>query len=405
MSGWNLAVATVSAPAIVLGDYRLQTDVGTGAVTVAPVSAPPTQPPAPAVQPASIALDGTGISLIPSAEFGGLVPHAALLEYLLDVPIIAAEGIQMSLRSALGRLFTKVAADEAAIADISGNRIPALVSEASANAAADALRQAIQDAKDATQDTATAAAQLAAASAAMDIAAVADRVTALEGAPGFDSTALEARVTAAETAIGAKADQSAVDAALALKADQSSLLAVDARVTAEETATAAAVSRLDAVEAGVASKVAQADYDMYVASNDAAVALAQATATNAENAAADASTLAQAAEVKGLVSKLVVEDVSTAGISGAYWGETIGASLADKMDLGKLVNYIYDAPAAEITIPATVAGGAAAADSVRRLRNGHESAILAVSLGGVSYELMAGETFTFHFNGSAWRLA
>lgn len=364
---------------------------------MAPVSAPPTQAPAPAVQPASIALDVSGISLIPSAEFGGLVPHAALLEYLLDVPIIAAEGITMSLRSAFGRLFAKVAAESAAIADISENRIPALATESAANAASDALREAIQAAKDAQQDTATAAAQLAGAAAAMDISAVADRVTALEGAPGFDSTALEARVTAAETAIGAKADQSAVDAALLEKAAAADLAALDTRVAAEESASGAAVSRLDAVEAALPSKVAQADYDVAFASLSAGVDAAAAAASAAQSSADAAAAVAAAAEVKGLVSKLTVEDIVTKGFSAAYWGETIGANIATAMDLGKLVNYVHDGPAT-VTIPV----GEHVLGAVRRLRNAEETVLTVVM--GETYELMAGEVLTFQHNGTAWRL-
>lgn len=393
---WNIQVASVVAPAIQLGDYHLQTDAQTGAVLVTPASAP-TQAPAPVAQPASLFLDVSGLSIVPSAEFGGKVLHSALLEELLSVPIIMTDQGIMSLRSALGRLFTKVALAETHIADVSG-AVGSLATESAANAAADALREAIQAAKDAQQDTATAAAQLAAASAAMDISAVSDRVTALEGAPGFDSTAINASIAALETAVGGKADQSAVDAALALKAAAADLAALDTRVAAEETASAAAASRLDAVEAAAASKVAQADYDMYVASNDAAVASAASAAAAAQGAADAAAAVAAAAEVKGLVSKLTVEDISTKGISGAYWAETIGATIAAALDAGKLVNYIYDGPAS-ITLPV----GSPAAGAVRRLKNAEET-VLTVTLGDSTYEMMGGEVMTFQFNGSAFRL-
>ena len=389
---WNLTV-----PSIVLGEYRLQTDIGTGAVTVAPVAAPPTQTPAPAVQPASITADSVGISLIPSAEFGGRVLHTDLLNILLDLPILSIEGIEMSVRSALGRLFNRVAATEASVVDVSG-AIAGVITEQLSNTALDEARAAAQALLDASQSAETAQAALAAATAASDIASIAGRVTALEGAPGFDSTALEARISAAETAIGGKADLTYVDGELAGKAAAADLSTLEGRVTAEETATAAAGSRLDAVEAGVASKVAQADYDVYVAATDAAVAAAASAAASAQSAADAAAGVAAAAEVKGLMSKLIVEEVSTAGISGAYWAETIGQSLADKMDSGKLVSHIYDGPAS-ITIPV----GSPAADAVRRLKNGNAETLLTVTM-GETYELLAGEVMTFAYIGGAWKL-
>jgi hypothetical protein len=109
--------------------------------------------------------------------------------------------------------------------------------------------------------------------------------------------------------------------------------------------------------------------------------------------------VAAAAQVKGLVSKLTVEDINTAGVNGAYWAETIGATIATAMDLGKLVSYTYDGPAT-ITLPV----GEHVAGAVRRLKNGHAEAALSVVLGDATYELMAGEVLTFQHNGSAWRL-
>lgn len=390
---WNLSV-----PSITLGDYRLATDNNTGAVVVQAVSAPPTQAPAPAVQPASIFMDASGISLVPSAEFGGRVLHLDLLDKLLDIEIMLPLGI-MSVRSALGRLLARIAGSEAAVADISGSRLPAVANMIVNNESLDVARELAQALTDSAQSAAVAQAALEAATATSDIAAVSARVTSLEAAPGFDSTALEARVTAAETAIGGKADQSAVDSALADKASNFDLSQINDRLVVVEGSGAPIASRLDAVEAGVASKVAQADYDVYVAATDAAVAAAATAASTAQSAAEAAAVVAAAAEVKGFAHSLELYVQNTAGVSGAYWAETIGQTLATEMDLGKLVEYVFDAPSGEIVL----AAGTPAAGALRRLRNGHAEAVLPVSLGGVSYEITAGEVMQWVFT-DAWRL-
>lgn len=384
--------------AVSLGGFLLNTNA-TGALEAKPVAAPEQTPAVSVSQPVSLVSDISGLQVVSSAEFGGRVTLSDLLNKMLDIPISVA-GLEMPIRSLFGQLFSRIAAEEAATADLSGVRIPAVLNEVVNNASLDEARAAAQALKDAAQDASGVLVELAAASAAADITAVAGRVTALENAPAFDATAITGRLDAAEAAIGGKADQSAVDAALAGKAAAADLTALDGRVGVAETAVAAAGTRLDAVEAGVASKVAQADYDVYVAANDAAVAAAASAASAAASDAAAAQALAEAAEVKGYVSKLVVEDISTAGISGAYWAETIGAAIATALDAGKLVNYIFDAPAGEITIPA----GTPASGAVRRLRNGHASAVLPIALGGVSYELVAGEIGAFQYDGAAWRL-
>lgn len=347
--------------------------------------------------PQTLQLAAGGITLTPQ---GSTLPYGDVLTRLFDVPVKIGDLSIMAFRSALGRMLARIVAEEAATVDISANRLPAVAGLIVNNESLDAARELAQALKDAAQDVSGALMQLQAAAAAADISAVSARVDALEAAPGFDSTALEARVTAAETAIGGKADQSAVDTALAAKAAAADLSALDARVVVEEAASAAAASRLDAVEAALPSKVAQADYDVYVAATDAAVAAAASAADAAQDAADAAAVVAAAAEVKGLVSKLTVEDITTVGISGAYWAETIQDSIASAADAGKVASYAFDAPHAEIPLPA----GSPVAGAVRRIHNAHASAVLPVSLGGASYEIVAGETAVFQYNGSAWRL-
>jgi hypothetical protein len=329
-----------------------------------------------------------------------------LLQTLLSIEIeIPTQGI-MSLRSAFNRLFAKVAADEAAIADISGNRIPALVSETSANAAADALRQAIQDAKDATQDTATAAAQLAAASAAMDIAAVADRVTALEGAPAFDATAITGRLDAAEAAIGGKADTTYVDAGLAAKAATADLSALDTRVAATEAADSAAAGRLDALEAAVPSKVAQADYDVAIASLTAAAGAAQSTADGAATAAAAAAAAVAGKEDMGRLHKTDYELVDVSGVNAAYWAGSLNATIGNIVAAGKVAMFRADG-ANTISHFLNVADAAVAGDTYRFSNKSAEAlwAIVLGSQGGQRVEVLPGETVTVVSAGSqAWNI-
>lgn len=387
----------VNLPSLNLGDFTVQTN-GSGALTVQPKDQVVSEPSFIA-KPVSIGSDISGIFLIDSAETGGRINLEDLINKLIDIPI-SVGNVEMPIRSLFGQLFTRVAAEEAAISDISGIRIPAIVTEQLSNAALDGAREAAQALKDAAQDASGVLFQLAQASAATDISGVAARVSALEATPGFDASALEARVTAAEAAIGEKAAAADVNAALDLKASAMSVYVLDVRLSAEEQATTAAGTRLDAVEAALPGKVSQGDYDVYVAANDAAVAAAAGAAATAQAAADAAAATANAAEVAGYAHKLVVEEISTAGISGAYWAETIGGVIVAAADAGKLVNYVFDAPAGEIVLPV----GTPAAGAFRRLRNGNASGVLAVSLGGESYEIVAGETMAFQYNGSAWRL-
>lgn len=387
----------VNLPTLNLGDFTVQTN-NTGALTVQPKDQILTQP-AFIAKPVSISSDISGIFLVDSAETGGRIELSDLLNKLIDIPI-SIGSIEMPIRSLFGQLFAKAALADAAITDLSGVRIPGIVTEQLGNAALDAAREAAQALKDAAQDATSAQAALEAAAATTDIAAVAARVGVLEAAPAFDASAITGRLDAAEAAIGAKADVTYVDGELAGKAAAADLTALDVRVGTAETAVAAAATRLDAVEAAASAAVPQTTYDMYVAANDAAVAAAASAAGAAATAAAAAQTTADAAEVQGYVHKIEVVDNVTAGFSAAYWGETIGAALVADMDLGKLVNYVFDAPATEIVLPA----GTPAAGAVRRLRNGNAEGFLPVSLGGVSYEIVAGETAVFQYNGTAWRL-
>jgi len=268
------------------------------------------------------------------------------------------------------------------------------------NASLDEARALAQSLKDATQDASGALVELAAASAASSISALEGRVGVLEAVPPTDLSSVEGRLTAAEAAIVDKANAADVNAALDLKASAMSVYSLGVRLDAEEAATTATGSRLDAVESALPTKVAQADYDVAVASLEASVASAQAAADSASTAAAAAQTTANAAEVKGLMSKLEVEDNSTAGVSPAYWAETQGGVLAGIMDTHKIANYLFDAPASELVIPV----GTPVAGAVRRLRNAHTTATLPIALDGNSYEIMAGETMVWQHNGTAWRL-
>jgi hypothetical protein len=384
---------------IVIGGFRINT-TATGALETKPVGAPPSQDAADLVQPASLRLGESTITLEASAEFGGSIVLKELLNKLLDIPIFSIEGVEMPIRSLFGSLLSRVAVAESVTADLSGVRIPAVLNEVVNNASLDAARELAQQLKDSSQDASGVLIALAAASAASDITGLSTRVTALEAIPPADLSSVEGRLTTAETAIIAKADQAAVDSALAAKAAAADLSALDTRVGSAEGSITSAASRLDAVEGALPGKVSQGDYDVYVAANDAAVGAAAAAAATAQTAADAAAAVAAAAEVKGLVSKMTVEDLSTVGVNAAYWIDGLGATLATAMDAGKLMSYNFDAPATEVVLPA----GSPAAGAVRRLRNAHASAVLPISLESVSYEIVAGETMVWQHNGSAWRL-
>ena len=371
---------------IVIGNFKLNT-TETGAIETVPKNAPPSQEPADILKPASLRLRANDINLEASAESGGNILLSDLITALLDVPgIISVGSEEMSVRSALGRLFSNFSSLSANVADISGVRL-----------AAEEAKSALNDITDAMQDVSGALLELRVATAASDLSGVLVRVAALEAAPGFDSTALEAVV--ADLSGNLAYYKTTNDAAVSAAAGAASA----AQSTADDAASAAAAaqSAADLAQSTADTKVAQSDYNAFVIATNASLdskALASDLVSGLA-AKADASALA-GKEDKGLAHALIVEEISTAGISGAYWSETIGATIATAMDAAKLVSYIFDAPAAEIVLPA----GSPATGALRRLKNGHASAELAVSLGGVSYVLVAGEIMSWVSDGSAWKL-
>lgn len=171
-------------------------------------------------------------------------------------------------------------------------------------------------------------------------------------------------------------------------AAESSIAGLDARISAIEISsdTSALALRLDAVDVSLAAVDVSLGSKADLALVDASLAVLDASLNTKED--------------KGLMHKLEVEDITTVGISAAYWGESIQNAIALAMDAGKIASYAFDAPASEIALPL----GSPVAGSVRRLRNAHAEAVLPVSLGGVSYELVPSETVTFQYDGSVWRL-
>lgn len=339
----------------------------------------------------TLQLSTAGISLLPN---GGTLSYADLLPRLLDVPVKIGDLSIMAFRSALGRMLARLAAEEAATVDISANRLPAVASLIVSNEALDAARELAQQLRDAQQDVSGALLQLAAASAQSDIAAVSARVTVLESAPAFDATAILASLAD----VSGAAYSAAAAAAGALYAAQAAQSTADSKTDSAyvDSAVAAAVAGLASesyVDTAVGSAVSGLAATSYV---DSAVLSAVAPLATS----ADLSSGLAAKEDKGLVSALIVEQISTVGVSAAYWAETIGSVIAAAADAGKIADYAFDAPASEIVLPA----GTPAAGAVRRIRNAHESAVLPVSLGGSSYEIVAGETAVFQYSGSAWRL-
>jgi hypothetical protein len=398
----------VSLPILNLGNFTLQT-TESGSIESKPVSAPAEQEPADVIQPASLELSSDRLELKASAEFSGAVLLESLMSNLLDIEINILPGIRMPIRSFLGSLFASVEGVKGEVLDISGTRLPALVTEQLSNSALDAAREAAQALLDAAQDAATAQAALEASTVASDISGAVARISALEAGVGaVDLSGVLVRLDDAESQIfnliNGKLDIALYEGEKPQFATAGDVANLDVRVGGAESTINANSDRLDALEAAVPSKVAQADYDVYVASNDAAVAAAASAASTAQSAADAASALASAAEIKGLLSKLEVEDNSTENISEVYWSETQGSVLAGIMDSGKIASYMFSAPHAELTIPATVGGSAAAAGAVRRLRNAHPTAVLPISLESVSYEVAPQETAIFQHNGTAWRL-
>lgn len=372
--------------AINIGGFLINTNP-TGAIEVKPQTASSEQAPSQIAKPVSIAQDISGLYLIDTAETGGRIPFTQLINALIDIPrIISLGGEEMSVRSALGRLFSRVVATEANVADISGVRL-----------AAEEAKSALNDIHDAMQDVSGALLQLSVATAASDLSGVLVRVAALEAAPGFDPTAVNAVIAdlSGNLAYYKTTNDAAVDAA------QSAADAAQSTADAAASAASAAQSAADLAQSTADTKVAQSDYNAFVIATNASLdskAVAS-DVTTALAAKADASALADK-EDKGLAHSLIVEEISTAGISGAYWGESIGATIATAMDAAKLVSYVFDAPAGEITIPV----GSPAAGALRRLKNGHASAELSIAMGDVHYVLVAGEIMSWVYDGSVWKL-
>lgn len=377
----------VNLPTLNLGDFTVQTNTS-GALTVQPKDQVIIQP-AFIAKPVSISTDISGLFLIDSAETGGRVVLKDLLNKLLDIPIYSLNGVEMPLRSLFGQLFARAVASEAVISDLSGVRIPAVLNEVVNNASLDESRALAQALKDAAQDASGALLELASATASADITAIAGRVTALEGLPAVDLTTVNSRLDAAEGAIVMKADLTYVDAGLLAKANQAEFTVVADRVTALEGGNGSVGTRLDAVEAGVASKVAQADYDVYVAANDAAVA-AKADAADLAGKA-DASAVALKEDI-GRIHKvdMVLTDVS--GVNAAYWASTLDATIGAIVSVGKVAEFING----DITSHFCSAADSAEAGTCFRFKNsGAYNWILVLgSQGGTSIEVMPGELMT-----------
>lgn len=354
----------------------------------------------PATTPSKLVLDASGLVIEQSQTWGEKVLLGSLLNNLMDVPIFSNAGVEMSLRSLFGSLLTSIGSLNGAVADLSGVRIPALVTEQLSNSALDAAREAAQALKDAAQDASGALIALSASTAAADIAAVSARVGVLEAAPPVDLTEVNNALGLLQTAVGLKADQTVVDG----KADGSTVAALTDRVATAEGTISGHTSRLDAVEAGVASKVAQADYDIFVASTDASIA----SVNSALAGKADASDLAAKAdassvELLGRLTKIEVVPLSIEGVNPTFWEGIFQNTLRPAWEAGKLVE--MNSSGLQV---AYINYGVKPAGSAVRIRNpgpaaftfnmGTEEAPLA------SVEIVVGETMTLVSDGTNWRL-
>lgn len=373
--------------AISIGGFLINTNPSTGAVEVKPTNAP-NQAPSPAAQPVSLVLDASGMMIQSTAEFGGRVLLESLLNNLLDLNISFPQlETQMPLRSLFGSILTRLSAVET------------FDSAADIRLAAEEAKSAADDVREALQDASGTLLQLAIATAQSDLSGVIQRVSALESAPGFDATAINATIAdlsgvahlAATTAQGAAADVLAAAGAIADLSGN-----VNPRVAAVEAWNAG--SRLDAVEAGVASKVAQADYDTYVAATDAAIA-----------AKADASALADYAlsanvEEKGRLTEIESEVISFTGINSGYWAGLI-TGIRLTVEAGKLAIVDYNDGAGL----SFFLGLAPATNQAYRVKNAGTYAI-SINPGSEAapapepIEVQPGETITFVWNGTAWIL-
>lgn len=322
----------------------------------------------------TISLTSTGLDLSPK---GSAIPFVSLLNRLLEVPIKIGTLDIMAFRSVLGRILTRLTASEASIADISGNRLPQVLSEQAANAAADVLREAVQAAKDATQDAASAAAQLAAQSAQSDIAGVAARVSTLEQAPAFDPTPLQA-------AIAAKADAAALTDAVAQINSQAAVIGQ----VADSVAT---------VSNALGTKVEQEAFNILNLQVNAFV----------ESTNAGFATKANVADVeaKGRLTALEVAVQDVRGINAAYWAEALGSSALSSMAAGKIWQLI-----AEHDISFFLGDLSSAVEgTVYRFKNGMEAYKIAINFGtgdapGPVFEAQAGELLTVAKTSAGWQI-
>ena len=412
MSQWNRPVRKTDnrffiPTHLVLGNFALQTD-SDGAIKTTPASSPSQVNPSFIAKPASINLDASGIYLDDAVSTGGRVVLEALLDRLLDTELILAGQGRMALRSLFGSLLTRLGSVEANVADISGVRL-----------ASEEAKSALNDIKDAMQDVSGALLQLAVATAESDLAGVLGRVTALEAAPGFDSAPILATIAdlSGVAHLGAATAQTAAaDVLLAAGAIADLSGNVRGRVDAVEAWNAG--SRLDTVESAVASKVAQADYDLVVAALQTSVAskVAQAdydtaigginTALSAKAEASDLAAKANAADVdaKGVVTRMETDVISFTGINSAYWGGLIqGIRLSGLAGRLPVVD-INDGAGLSFFLGA----GDQPAGTLFRVRNAGTYAFT-INMGSdaapsTAVEVVPGETLALVSSGSAWSL-
>ena len=338
-----------------------------------------------------LGLTDTALTLTPS---GGNIALSALLAKLLNIEINILPSIpEMALRSLFGNLLFRIGGLETNVADISGVRL-----------ASEEAKSSAQLARDALQDVSGALLQLEIATRASDLSGVLVRVSALEQAPGFDATALEARLTSAEGALGAKADQSYVDSAVADKALASDLSALDTRVGSAESSLTSADGRLSALETAVPSKVAQADYDVYVASNDALVASkADASALASK---ADASAVALKEDI-GRIHKIDMVTTDVSGVNGAYWIDSLGSVIGAIVAEGKVAELIF-AEGAPLSHFLNVANEVAVGTAFRFKNSGNQEWIINLGSGGApgpAIAIAVGELMTVVKTGvQAWKV-
>jgi hypothetical protein len=340
------------------------TDSNTGALLSTPLVALGERPPTPAL------------------DFDGL------LESILSAPInFGAHGI-MSLRSALGNALARLLSAEAKVQDISGNRIPAVLNEVVNNASLDAARELAQQLKDASQDASAAQAALEASTATADIAAAVVRVGALEAGAADALT----HIGTLQSAVAGKADTAALDqlvarvgvaeADIAGKAAASDLSALDTRVGAAE-------SSISALSDALPSKLAVADFQVYTAATDGAVAAAAAAASAAQSAA-------EAREFKGLNTQLQVAEVNMTGVAEAYFY----GSVEGHINAGKLISIKSDAGQHY-----SIAWGAKYPNALVRIKNDNAAHTFTVAFDSdITVEYAAGETLSVVYTGAVWKL-